>query len=157
MEILTAAGFSYVAVFDADFKPEPDFLLRTVPYLEGNPRVGYVQARWVFTNPEESYLTKAQEVSLNYHMRCEQVAHSATGSFFNFNGTAGVWRAACIADAGGWLSRTTVEDMDLSLRAYMRGWKAVFLEDVTCLNEASAAAARGARVRRGAGVGPAPP
>jgi beta-mannan synthase len=135
MDALAADGYAYVAVFDADFKPEPDFLLRTVPYLEGNPRVGYVQARWVFSNPEESYLTKAQEVSLNYHMRCEQYAHSATGSFFNFNGTAGVWRAACVADAGGWNSRTTVEDMDLSLRAFLKGWKAIFLDDVTCLNE----------------------
>lgn len=135
MEALARSGWQYVAVFDADFKPEPDFLLRTVPYLEGNPEVGYVQTRWVFTNPEESYLTKAQEVSLNYHMRCEQYTHSAMGSFFNFNGTAGVWRLACIETSGGWNSRTTVEDMDLSLRAYIRGWKAIFLEDVTCLNE----------------------
>ena len=135
MEILGAAGYKYVAVFDADFKPEPDFMLRTIPYLEGNPSVGYVQTRWVFTNPDESYLTKAQEVSLNYHMKCEQYTHSATGSFFNFNGTAGVWRRACIESAGGWNSRTTVEDMDLSLRAYLKGWKAIFLEDVACLNE----------------------
>jgi beta-mannan synthase len=135
MDVLGVQGFEYVAVFDADFKPEPDFLLKTVPYLEGNPRVGYVQTRWVFTNPDESYLTKAQEVSLNYHMRCEQFTHSATGSFFNFNGTAGVWRRACIEAAGGWNSRTTVEDMDLSLRAYVKGWSAIFLEDVTCLNE----------------------
>lgn len=135
MEILATGGYQYVAVFDADFKPEPDFLLKTVPYLEGNPKVGYVQTRWVFTNPDESYLTKAQEVSLNYHMKCEQYSHSAAGSFFNFNGTAGVWRRACIESAGGWNSRTTVEDMDLSLRAYVKGWKAIFLDDVTCLNE----------------------
>lgn len=135
MDLLAVAGYQYIAVFDADFKPEPDFLLRTIPYLEGNPEVGYVQARWVFTNPEESYLTKAQEVSLNYHMCCEQYTHSAMGSFFNFNGTAGVWRRACIESSGGWNSRTTVEDMDLSLRAYIKGWKAIFLEEVTCLNE----------------------
>lgn len=135
MDLLIAEGYQYVAVFDADFRPEPDFLERTIPYLEGNPKVGYVQSRWVFTNPEESYLTKAQEVSLNYHMKCEQFTHSAYGSFFNFNGTAGVWRAACIHDAGGWNARTTVEDMDLSLRAYLRGWTAIFLEDLTCLNE----------------------
>lgn len=135
MEALSKQGYKYVAVFDADFKPQPDFLMRTIPYLEGNPNVGYVQARWTFTNPGESYLTKAQEVSLNYHMKCEQLTHSATGSFFNFNGTAGVWRLHCIEDAGGWLSRTTVEDMDLSLRAYIKGWKAIFLNDVTCLNE----------------------
>lgn len=135
MDLLIAQGYAYVAVFDADFKPEPGFLYQTIPYLEGNPEIGYVQSRWVFTNPQESYLTKAQEVSLNYHMKCEQYTHSAAGSFFNFNGTAGVWRCACIETSGGWLSRTTVEDMDLSLRAYLRGWKAVFLEDVTCLNE----------------------
>lgn len=135
MDVLAERGYEHVAVFDADFKPEPDFLLKTVPWLEGNPTVGYVQTRWVFTNPDESYLTKAQEVSLNYHMRCEQFTHSATGSFFNFNGTAGVWRRECIETAGGWNSRTTVEDMDLSLRAYVKGWKAIFLEDVTCLNE----------------------
>lgn len=135
MDILSKKGYKYVAVFDADFKPEPDFLMRTIPYLEGNPNVGYVQTRWVFTNADESYLTKAQEVSLSYHMKCEQYAHSATGSFFNFNGTAGIWRLHCIEDAGGWNSRTTVEDMDLSLRAYIKGWKAIFLNDVTCLNE----------------------
>ena len=135
MDILSRQGYKYVAVFDADFKPEPDFLMRTIPYLQGNPNVGYVQTRWVFTNPDESYLTKAQEVSLNYHMNCEQYTHSATGSFFNFNGTAGIWRLHCIEDAGGWNSRTTVEDMDLSLRAYIKGWKAIFLHDVTCLNE----------------------
>ena len=135
MDVLAVAGYEYIAVFDADFKPESDFLLRTVPWLTANGALGYVQSRWVFTNPDESYLTKAQEVSLNYHMRCEQFTHSATGSFFNFNGTAGVWRRACIESAGGWNSRTTVEDMDLSLRAYVKGWKALFLEDVTCLNE----------------------
>ena len=92
MDLLNTQGVKFVAVFDADFKPEPDFLLRTVPFLVANPTVGYVQTRWVFTNPDESYLTKAQELSLNYHMRCEQYSHSASGSFFNFNGTAGVWR-----------------------------------------------------------------
>eukprot|EP00887_Chlorella_sp_A99_P007190 scaffold2.g7190.t1 len=130
MEALAKEGYRYVAVFDADFKPEPNFLLRTIPYLEGNPEVGFVQSRWVFTNPEESYLTKAQEISLNYHMKCEQYTHSASGSFFNFNGTAGIWRQACIESAGGWNSRTTVEDMDLSLRAYLKGWKAIFLDDL---------------------------
>ncbi|KAL4420802.1 hypothetical protein ABPG75_010458 [Micractinium tetrahymenae] len=135
MDLLAKQGYEFVAVFDADFKPEPGFLQRTMPYLMGNPEVGYVQSRWVFTNPQESYLTKAQEVSLNYHMKCEQYTHSATRSFFNFNGTAGVWRLACIEHAGGWNARTTVEDMDLSLRAYIRGWKAIFLDDVTCLNE----------------------
>ncbi|PSC71384.1 glycosyltransferase family 2 [Micractinium conductrix] len=135
MDLLAKEGYEFVCVFDADFKPDASFLQKTVPYLMGNPEVGYVQTRWVFTNPQESYLTKAQEVSLNYHMRCEQYTHSASRSFFNFNGTAGVWRLACIENAGGWNARTTVEDMDLSLRAYIKGWKAIFLDDVTCLNE----------------------
>lgn len=125
----------YVAVFDADFKPKSDFLCKTIPYLHYNDDVGYVQARWEFLNPEESYLTKAQEISLNYHMKCEQFEHFASGGFFNFNGTAGVWRRKCIEDVGGWNGRTTVEDMDLSLRAYVAGWKAVFLDGLTCLNE----------------------
>ncbi|GAB4820248.1 hypothetical protein N2152v2_007294 [Parachlorella kessleri] len=113
MDLLTE--YAYVAVFDADFKPEADFLERTIPYLEGNPQ--------------------AQEVSLNYHCTCEQYTHFASGSFWNFQGTAGVWRRTCIETSGGWNSRTTVEDMDLSLRAYIRGWRAIFLQDVTCLNE----------------------
>ncbi|QDZ21927.1 nucleotide-diphospho-sugar transferase [Chloropicon primus] len=128
-------GYDYIAVFDADFQPSPDFLLQTIPYLEGNSDVGYVQTRWTFLNPNESYLTKAQEISLNFHVKCEQYVHFASGSFFNFNGTAGVWRRECIKSAGGWDARTTVEDMDLSLRAYLKGWKAVFLKDVTCKNE----------------------
>lgn len=82
-------------------------------------QVGYVQARWTFTNADESYLTKAQEISLNYHVKCEQWVHFASGGYFNFNGTAGVWRRECILDVGGWYSRTTVEDMDLSLRAHI--------------------------------------
>ena len=129
------ADFDYVAIFDADFKPEPDFLTSTVPYLIDNPEVGYVQARWTFTNPDESYLTKAQEISLNFHVKCEQWVHFAEGTFFNFNGTAGVWRRKTIVTVGGWQSRTTVEDMDLSLRTFINGWKAIYLTDVTCVNE----------------------
>ena len=99
------------------------------------PQVGYVQSRWTFANPDESYLTKAQEISLNFHVKCEQFVHFAEGSFFNFNGTAGVWRRKTIVTVGGWQSRTTVEDMDLSLRTYVNGWKAVYLTEVTCINE----------------------
>ena len=127
--------FDHCAVFDADFDPAPDFLRKTIPYLTLNPDVGFVQARWVYSNGTESLLTRVQEISLNYHIRCEQYARHAAGLFFNFNGTAGVWRRECIVDSGGWNCRTTVEDMDLSLRAYLRGWRFVFLDDVTCLNE----------------------
>ena len=129
------AAYEYVAIFDADFDPEPDFLLKTVVYLRDNPAAGFAQARWVYTNGDESVLTRVQEISLNYHIRCEQYARHAADVFFNFNGTAGVWRRACIEDAGGWNHRTTVEDMDLSLRAYLRWWKFIFLDDVTCPNE----------------------
>ena len=149
---------------------------RTVPYLESNPEVGFVQTRWTFANADESYLTKAQEISLNYHFKCEQFVHFATDCFFNFNGTAGapahcrrhlmsvpslvallpsgnavylskfyfdhwslalqgVWRSKTITSVGGWNSRTTVEDMDLSLRSYYNGWKSIFLEDVTVVSE----------------------
>eukprot|EP01023_Acetabularia_acetabulum_P061240 TRINITY_DN7394_c0_g2_i1.p1 TRINITY_DN7394_c0_g2~~TRINITY_DN7394_c0_g2_i1.p1 ORF type:complete len:516 (+),score=79.38 TRINITY_DN7394_c0_g2_i1:199-1746(+) len=129
------SGFEYIAVFDADFKPDRDFLYRTVPYIHSNPHIGYCQTRWVFTNPDESLLTRAQEINLNFHMKCEQWTHFATGAFFNFNGTAGIWRRECIEDVGGWNARTTVEDMDLSLRAYLAGWRGVFLDGVTVLNE----------------------
>lgn len=129
------AEYEFAAVFDADFDPSPDFLYKTVNYLSANPRVGFVQARWTFANGDESTLTRVQEISLNYHMRCEQYARHAAGLFFNFNGTSGCWRLGCVDDAGGWDCRTTVEDMDLSLRAYLRGWKFIFLDDVTCVNE----------------------
>eukprot|EP01025_Chloroclados_australasicus_P025040 TRINITY_DN2505_c0_g1_i1.p1 TRINITY_DN2505_c0_g1~~TRINITY_DN2505_c0_g1_i1.p1 ORF type:complete len:527 (-),score=49.87 TRINITY_DN2505_c0_g1_i1:2452-4032(-) len=122
--------YEYIAVFDADFRPDPDFLYRMVPYIHNNPEVGYIQARWTFSNPDETLLTRAQEINLNFHMKCEQWTHFATGAFFNFNGTAGIWRRACIEDVGGWNARTTVEDMDLSLRAYLAGWRGVFLSDV---------------------------
>ena len=125
-------GYEFVFIFDADFEPRADFLRRVAPYLIANPSVGFVQARWTYVNGAESTLTRVQEISLNYHIRCEQFARHAAGVFFNFNGTAGAWRLACVEDAGGWTPRTTVEDMDLSLRAYLRGWKFVFLDDVTC-------------------------
>ncbi|CAI5510694.1 unnamed protein product [Closterium sp. Naga37s-1] len=136
MEAEKAIGdYEFTAIFDADFSPEPEFLLKTIPYLIDNPRAAFVQTRWVFANADESVLTRVQEISLNYHLKCEQYARFATGNFFNFNGTAGVWRLSAIKDAGGWNNRTTVEDMDLSLRAYIRGWKFIFLNDVTCVNE----------------------
>eukprot|EP00899_Mesostigma_viride_P015508 jgi/Mesvir1/23959/Mv10727-RA.2 len=127
--------YEFVAIFDADFRPDPDFLLKTIPYLKDNAEIGFVQTRWIFANADESMLTRVQEISLNYHIKCEQFARFASGNFFNFNGTAGVWRRACIEDAGNWNNRTTVEDMDLSLRAFLRGWKFIFLHDVECICE----------------------
>ncbi|CAN6462480.1 unnamed protein product [Victoria cruziana] len=125
----------FVAIFDADFQPEPDFLSRTVPFLVGNPELGLVQARWRFVNSDECLMTRLQEMSLDYHFSVEQEVGSSMYSFFGFNGTAGVWRMQALTDAGGWKERTTVEDMDLAVRASLRGWKFVFVGDLSVKNE----------------------
>ncbi|XP_020575678.1 probable mannan synthase 11 isoform X2 [Phalaenopsis equestris] len=120
----------YVAMFDADFQPESDFLKRTVPFLIHNPEIALVQTRWTFVNADECMMTRMQEMSLDYHFKVEQEAGSSAFSFFGFNGTAGVWRISTIADAGGWKDRTTVEDMDLAVRSGLAGWKFVYVGDV---------------------------
>ncbi|KAK2418218.1 glucomannan 4-beta-mannosyltransferase [Trifolium repens] len=125
----------YVAIFDADFQPDPDFLWKTIPYLLENPKLGLVQARWKFVNTEECMMTRLQEMSLDYHFSVEQEVGSSTYAFFGFNGTAGIWRIRAIKDAGGWKDRTTVEDMDLAVRASLKGWEFVFVGDVTVKNE----------------------
>ncbi|KAK1266370.1 Mannan synthase 1 [Acorus gramineus] len=125
----------YVAIFDADFQPEADYLWRTVPFLLENPELALVQARWKFVNADECLLTRLQEMSLDYHFSVEQEVGSSTYSFFGFNGTAGVWRLQAINDAGGWKDRTTVEDMDLAVRASLKGWKFVFVGDLSVKNE----------------------
>ncbi|KAL2481282.1 Glucomannan 4-beta-mannosyltransferase 9 [Abeliophyllum distichum] len=125
----------YVAIFDADFQPEPDFLWRTIPFLVHNPELALVQARWKFVNSDECLMTRMQEMSLNYHFTVEQEVGSSTYAFFGFNGTAGVWRIAAIDEAGGWKDRTTVEDMDLAVRASLRGWKFLYLGSLMVKNE----------------------
>ncbi|GMN39339.1 hypothetical protein TIFTF001_008565 [Ficus carica] len=125
----------FVAMFDADFQPEPDFLWRTIPFLVHNPEIGLVQARWKFVNSDECMMTRMQEMSLNYHFTVEQEVGSSTYAFFGFNGTAGVWRIAALNEAGGWKDRTTVEDMDLAVRASLKGWKFVYLGDVQVKSE----------------------
>ncbi|XP_047166278.1 glucomannan 4-beta-mannosyltransferase 2 [Vigna umbellata] len=125
----------YVAIFDADFRPEPDFLRRSIPFLVGNPDIALVQARWRFVNADECLLTRMQEMSLDYHFTVEQEVGSATHAFFGFNGTAGIWRIAAINEAGGWKDRTTVEDMDLAVRASLRGWKFLYLGDLQAKSE----------------------
>ncbi|KAG4974354.1 hypothetical protein AAZX31_11G163900 [Glycine max] len=125
----------YVAIFDADFRPEPDFLRRSIPFLVGNPDIALVQARWRFVNSDECLLTRMQEMSLDYHFTVEQEVGSATHAFFGFNGTAGIWRIAAINEAGGWKDRTTVEDMDLAVRASLRGWKFLYLGDLQAKSE----------------------
>ncbi|KAJ6892557.1 glucomannan 4-beta-mannosyltransferase 9 [Populus alba x Populus x berolinensis] len=125
----------YVAIFDADFQPEPNYLWRTIPFLVHNPEIALVQARWKFVNSDECLMTRMQEMSLDYHFTVEQEVGSATYAFFGFNGTAGVWRISAVNEAGGWKDRTTVEDMDLAVRASLKGWKFVYVGDLKVKNE----------------------
>jgi cellulose synthase/poly-beta-1,6-N-acetylglucosamine synthase-like glycosyltransferase len=124
--------FELVAIFDADFVPNPDFLDRCVPSLTADPRVALVQARWGHVNRDDSWLTRAQGVFLDGHFGVEHAGRARRGAFFNFNGTAGVWRRAAIADAGGWSADTITEDLDLSYRTQLRGWRFVYRHDVVC-------------------------
>lgn len=125
----TAKG-EFVAIFDADFIPEPDFLHKTIHHFT-DPRVGMVQARWDHLNREYSFLTKTQAIFLDGHFMMESFTRFLSGRFFNFNGTAGILRRKTIEDAGGWQHDTLTEDLDLSYRAQMKGWRFVFLHDVT--------------------------
>jgi len=124
----------FIAIFDSDFVPETDFLLNTIPYFN-NKKIGVVQSKWGFTNSEYSYLTNLQAFGLNAHFSVEQVGRGYNDHFINFNGTAGVWRKSCISDAGGWESDTLTEDLDLSYRAQLKGWKFLYLEDVVSPSE----------------------
>jgi len=127
---LEVARGEFIAIFDADFVPKPEFLVKTVPHFT-NPGVGMVQTRWEHINEEYSYLTKAQALALDGHFVIEQQVRNKAGFFINFNGTAGIWRKSCINDAGNWQADTLTEDFDLSYRAQLKGWKFVFLNDVT--------------------------
>lgn len=118
-----------IAVFDADFRPHADFLLLTVPYFQ-NPKVGAVQARWGHINRNYSLLTRAQTLLHDAFFLVEQETRHRAGFFIRFNGSAGLWRKTTIADAGGWQSDTLSEDLDLCLRAQMRGWKFIYTCDV---------------------------
>ncbi len=119
----------FIAIFDADFIPNPDFLQKTMPHFD-NDQVGVVQTRWGHINKDYSILTELQAFGLNGHFAIEQGGRNASGHFINFNGTGGVWRKACIADAGGWEHDTLTEDLDLSYRAQIKGWRFQYLEDV---------------------------
>ncbi len=119
----------FVAVFDADFVPAPDFLERTVPFF-ADAEIGMVQVRWGHLNREYSILTQAQSIFLDGHFMIEHTARNRSGCFFNFNGTAGIWRRATIEDAGGWQHDTLTEDLDLSYRAQLKGWQFLFLPEV---------------------------
>lgn len=126
----TAAG-EFVAIFDADFIPKPEFLRMTVPYFDTDASIGMVQTRWEHLNGDYSLMTRTQAMALDGHFVIEQNIRNKAGYFINFNGTGGVWRTSCIMDAGNWQSDTLTEDLDLSYRAQLRGWKFKFLRDVT--------------------------
>jgi cellulose synthase/poly-beta-1,6-N-acetylglucosamine synthase-like glycosyltransferase len=127
---LEVARGEYVAVFDADFVPPPDFLQQTVPFLLEDPECGFVQTRWGHRNPGFSILTRLQSIGIDGHFVVEQSARSWNDLFCNFNGTAGLWRVRTIMDAGGWQPDTLTEDLDLSYRALLAGWRPRFLKDV---------------------------
>jgi len=121
-----------VAIFDADFIPPPDFLVRAVPVLYADRGLAFVQARWGHANRDYSLLTHLQSLSIDGHMAIEQYARWRAGQWFNFNGTAGVWRRSALVDAGGWSHDTLTEDLDISYRAFLCGWRAAFMRDVEC-------------------------
>jgi cellulose synthase/poly-beta-1,6-N-acetylglucosamine synthase-like glycosyltransferase len=126
--IVKAKG-EFLAVFDADFIPNPDFLLKTIPHF-GDPKVAFVQTRWGHVNRNYSFITLVQSIAIDGHFAVEQFARSLGGYVFNFNGTAGLWRKAAIDDAGGWKADTLTEDLDLSYRVYLHGWHGKYLRDV---------------------------
>jgi cellulose synthase/poly-beta-1,6-N-acetylglucosamine synthase-like glycosyltransferase len=131
--LLQARG-DFVAIFDADFLPEPDVLRRTIDFFT-DPKVGMVQVRWGHLNRDYSLLTRLQSMLLDGHFVIEHTARNRSGRHFNFNGTAGVWRRSTILAAGGWQHDTLTEDLDLSYRAQMHGWNFVYLRDVTAPGE----------------------
>jgi cellulose synthase/poly-beta-1,6-N-acetylglucosamine synthase-like glycosyltransferase len=128
-EGLAIAKGEFIAIFDADFLPQPNWLKRTVPYFK-NKDIGVVQTRWGHINRNYSLLTKIQAFALDAHFTLEQVGRNSKGHFINFNGTAGIWRKKCILDAGNWEGDTLTEDLDLSYRAQLKNWKFKYLEDV---------------------------
>ena len=125
---LRVARGRFIAIFDADFIPHSDFLTKTIQYFT-NPKIAMVQTRWGHVNEDYSLLTKIQAVLLDAHFVLEHGSRNRGGCFFNFNGTAGIWRREAIGDAGGWQHDTLTEDLDLSYRAQLRGWQFIFLPD----------------------------
>ena len=130
-EGLKLAKGELVGIFDADFIPKPDFLKETIPYF-ADPAIGMLQTRWGHINSDYSLLTRAQSIGIDGHFGVEQAARAWSGFFMNFNGTAGIWRKKTIEDAGGWQEDTLTEDLDLSYRAQLKGWKLKFVTNVVC-------------------------
>jgi len=131
--LLLAQG-EFIAIFDADFVPQRTFLKDTIPFFK-DEKVGMVQTRWEHLNEDFSFITRAQSFALAGHFAIEQNGRNAAGYFINFNGTAGIWRKSCIEDAGNWQSDTLTEDLDLSYRAQLKGWKFLFLDEVVTPSE----------------------
>ncbi len=130
-EGLKTAKGEFVAIFDADFVPPEDFLLRTIHHFT-DPKIAMVQTRWTHINRNYSFLTEVEAILLDGHFVLEHSGRARSNVFFNFNGTAGVWRRNAIDDAGGWQHDTLTEDTDLSYRAQLKGWKFIYLQDVEC-------------------------
>ncbi|MGK0489136.1 MAG: cellulose synthase/poly-beta-1,6-N-acetylglucosamine synthase-like glycosyltransferase [Candidatus Endobugula sp.] len=136
---LAIAKGEFIAIFDADFVPSPDFLKNTVPHFEKDEKIGVVQSRWGHLNENYSMLTKLQAFGLNTHFFVEQNGRASGGHFLNFNGTAGIWRKNCITDAGGWKADTLTEDLDLSYRAQLKGWQIFYVSNTVAPAELPAA------------------
>lgn len=132
---LEKAEGEFLAIFDADFVPDKDFLYQTIPFFYERPKVALVQTRWGHINRNYSLLTIAQSIGMDGHFIIEQGARAWNGLYMNFNGTAGIWRREAIIDAGGWNFDTLTEDLDLSYRAQLKGWKTKFLFDVIAPSE----------------------
>ncbi len=124
-----------IAVFDADFVPRPDFLRRLVPWFVNDPSLGMIQTRWSHLNADYNLLTRAQALALDAHFIVEQTARHRAGLLMNFSGTGGMWRRACVEDSGGWQADTLSEDIDLSYRAQLRGWRCLYLPEIDTQGE----------------------
>jgi len=133
-EGLAVAKGEFIAIFDADFVPPPDWLMRVIHHF-AEPNIGMVQTRWTHLNRDYSVLTQIEAILLDAHFVLEHGARARAGDFFNFNGTAGMWRRQAIIDAGGWEHDTLTEDTDLSYRSQMAGWKFKYLPDIECPSE----------------------
>ena len=128
-EGMEKATGEFIAIFDADFVPDPDFLLKTIPYFSSE-KIGMVQTRWTHLNRNYSLLTQLQAFALDTHFLIEQMGRNEQGAFINFNGTGGIWRKSCIYDAGNWHDDTLTEDLDLSYRAQRKGWKFIYRPEI---------------------------
>jgi len=133
-DAMDAVKGEFIAIFDADFIPERDFLTKTIPHFT-DPKTALVQSRWSYLNTKTNMLTRLQSVMLDAHFGVEQVTRFGKDVYFNFNGTAGIWRKAAIIDAGGWKADTLTEDTDLSYRAQLKGWKFIYCPDIFCPSE----------------------